>query len=267
MNYYHPLCAPGLDVSMEDSLEMHREEILKLLESFLSVTVMLYDIVEEPSRTDTSMTLHPKPRYESLSYLKHLQIKMQRVKGIQWCLFRAIRKEDTLESLHKWYLSHHSFFDALVLTGNHWNPLKLDEVYLSWKSTTGVPLKKLGAVLIPHRFGEMERVRKRREAGVDFFVTQLQLYPTEEWKYFVNLLGNFLITLTTVPSSQKQLEFLATLGVQTHDYAGVEASLSVKMQQCWDMVHGIPFGIEILPESRKSRRTILHVFTSIHTAT
>ena len=102
---------------------------------------------------------------------------------------------------------------------------------------------------------------------MDFFVTQLQLYPTEDWESFVDLLGNALVTLTTVPSSQKQLEFLATLGVQTQDYGRVEASLSEKMQHCWDMVEGIPFGVEILPESRKNRRAILDAFTNTHTAT
>jgi hypothetical protein len=179
---------------------------------------------------------------------------------VQWCLFLAIRPDDTLDSLKMWYGAHQHLFDALVLTGNHWNPLKVEHVYPELPR-----IKKLGAVLIPHRPGERGRVlRRKNEVGVDFFVTQLQLYWTLQWEEFVELLGATLITLTTVPFSQRQLDFLEKLGVQTREYTLVENPLPEKMRHCLDLVHHVPFGLEILPESRKNRLALLETFLELH---
>lgn len=262
--YYHPICPPLLHHSYDDTLQHHAQEIERLVGSFDEVTVLLYDIVEEPSREQQEKELQekqtnvlvPKPRYDTVRYLQSLR-KVLLNKNVTWCLFRAIRPDDTLLSLQEWYHATHHLFDALVLTGNHWNPLKMEHVYPELPRT-----KKLGAVLIPHRPGERARVlRRRNELGVDFFVTQLQLYWTREWQEFVEMLGTDLVTLTTVPSSKKQLEFLDTLGVQTRGYYEyVDNTLHEKMCHCLDLVRTVPFGLEILPETKKSRVALLDKF-------
>ena len=266
--YYHPICPPFLHHSYDESLETHTEEIRRLVDTFDEVTVLLYDIVEEPSREQkekkqqdqaaTISVLTPKPRYDTVQYLSSLRFHIGLDKNVTWCLFRAIRPDDTLHSIKAWYEEHHHLFDALVLTGNHWNPLKMEHVYPALPRTT----KKLGAVLIPHRPGEKDRVLHRKNnIGVDFFVTQLQLYRTVEWQEFVEMLGTNLVTLTTVPSSHRQLDFLETLGVQTRGYYHqVDKSLTEKMRHCLDLVRTAPFGLEILPESKKSRVALLDTF-------
>jgi hypothetical protein len=103
-------------------------------------------------------------------------------------------------------------------------------------------------------------LHRRNELGVDFFVTQLQLYWTPQWQEFVELLGATLVTLTTVPSSQRQLDFLEKLGVQTREYTLVENPIPEKMRHCLDLVRHVPFGMEILPESKKSRVALLDKF-------
>jgi len=268
--YYHPICPPFLHHSYDESLETHTEEIRRLVDSFDEVTVLLYDIVEEPSReqpfrekeqqhqTTTISVLTPKPRYDTVQYLSSLRFHIGLDKNVKWCLFRAIRPDDTLFSLQEWYHATHHLFDALVLTGNHWNPLKMEHVYPALPRST----KKLGAVLIPHRPEERARVLQRKNnIGVDFFVTQLQLYWTREWQEFVEMLGSDLVTLTTVPSSKRQLDFLETLGVQTRGYDHhVDNTLTEKMRHCLELVRTVPFGLEMLPESKKSRVALLDTF-------
>lgn len=255
--YHHPLSPPLISASYQEVVNMHHREINALVQKFALVVVLLYDIVDEPSRTDSTTTLTPRPRHDSVDYLRHLRHALSSVQ-VKWCLFHAIRPDDTLDTLSAWYSEHHVLFDSLVITGNHWNLLKVERVYPVLRALR-LPRQELGAVLIPHRAHEMERCVRRKECGVDFFVTQLQLYPTPEWREFVRILGPSMITLTTAPTTQKQLDFLETLGVQTQGYRGIEDPLEEKVRRVLEFVSGQPFGFEILPESKTLRTRVLEM--------
>jgi hypothetical protein len=152
-------------------------------------------------------------------------------------------------------------FDSLVLVGNHWNPLKVDVIYPYLRHS--IPLqeqKQLGAVLIPHRLGEKERCQMRRDQGVDFFISQLQLYPTSEWQDFNREF--YLITLTTIPSSVKQLTFLKGLGVLTEGYKDIHDSMSTKIARCISFVEDTLFGFEILTENPVARQQYVDAILS-----
>jgi hypothetical protein len=254
--YYHPLTPPLLG-EMSTTLVQHGEEIEQILQWTPSslVTVMIYDIVAEPSRTVHDEIITPREREDATTYCRQLQRVVGRGRGrARWCLFHAIRPEDTLVSLEMWYVQHYPVLDMLVLTGNHWNPLKIETV-VPHLLGLALPCRDMGAVLVPHRVGERERCLDRQQRGISFFVSQIQLYPTPEWRYFVEVLGPHMITLTTVPLSARQLEFLETLGVCVQEYKGLEKTLENKIQQCLEWFGNVPFGFDILVH--KNRRLFL----------
>jgi len=256
--YFHPLCPPFMTSSFDDTLDTHVREIEHFSNYFDVVTVMVYDIMEEPSRTDPSDIITPRPRHETTDYMRCLQrnvnIRLRLRLRLRWMLFHAIRREDTLETIHQWYVDTMDVFDSVVMVGNHWNPLKVDVIYpyLRAVQTQRPKPKQFGAVLIPHRLGEKERCQSRRCQGVDFFISQLQLYPTQEWQDFSREFS--LITLTTIPSSDRQLTFLKNLGVLTEGYKDIHETIPVKIARCMSFVKETLFGFEILSENPVTRQ-------------
>ena len=265
--YHHPLAPPLLEASYPDALRVHTREIREIHEvreiqglckasttDGGGVVVWIYDMIEEPSRKCAGDTLSPRPRHDALQYLVDLRDAVMKTKGVEvkWCLFHAIRPEDTLGSLETWYARHYPLFDALVMIGNHWNPLKVDTVIPHFLSLA-LPHPLFGSVVIPHRPGETQRCLDRQRRGVRFFVSQLQLYPTPEWRYFVHLLGHRMITLTTVPMSERQLHFLETLGVRTDAYQGLHDTLENNVARCLQWLEGVSYAFEILGEKHRSQ--------------
>jgi len=264
--YFHPLCPPLLSSSFDDILHAHVKELESFSDQFDMVTVMVYDIIEEPLRTDPSEIITPRPRHEAMEYMRSLRRNVnERLKlRLRWMLFRAIRHYDTLETIHQWYVDNMDVFDSLVMVGNHWNPLKVDVIYPYLRRI--IPRqeqKQFGAVLIPHRIGEKERCRTRRDQGVNFFITQLQLYPTQEWRDFCREFS--LITLTTAPSSVKQLTFLKGLGVLTEAYKDINDSMPTKIARCMSFVEDTLFGFEILTENLIARQQYVDAILSYFT--
>ena len=251
--YFHPLLPPLLGQESE-TLRFHLEEIEYLLKKTEDVTVMVYDVIEEPSRTCPTQRLTPRTRQDACAYLQELQKGVGRYRA-SWCLFRAIRTDDTLASLETWYVQHYHDFDALVITGNHWNRSIKLETIVPHLLNLALSEKKMGAVLIPHRDGEKERCLARQQLGIPFFVTQLQLYPSQLWLDFTEWLGPAVVTLFTVPSSYKQLAFLETLGVCTARYENMEKPIQEKIDDCLGWLCE-PYGFDILAE--KNRLSYLH---------
>ena len=252
--YFHPLCPPLMTSSFDDTLHTHVREIEHFSNYFDTVTVMVYDIMEEPSRRDPSDIITPRPRHDATDYMRCLRRNVNMRLRLRWMLFRAIRREDTLETIRQWYADTMDVFDLLVMVGNHWNPLKVDVIYpyLRHLPISVQTQKQFGAVLIPHRVGEKERCQARQSQGVDFFISQLQLYPTQEWQDFNREF--FLITLTTIPSSVRQLTFLKNLGVLTEGYKDIHDAMPVKIARCMSFVKESLFGFEILSENPVTRQ-------------
>jgi hypothetical protein len=252
--YFHPLLPPLLGQEAE-TLRFHLEEIEYLLKKTPDVTVMVYDVIEEPSRTCPTERLTPRKRGDATAYLQQLQRGIGRHR-VSWCLFRAVRTHDTLASLEEWYVQHYQDFDALVITGNHWNSAVKIEIVVPHLLNLALFEKKMGAVLIPHRPCEKERCLARQQLGISFFVTQLQLYPSPLWLNFVDMLGPAMVTLFTVPTSYKQLAFLETLGVCTQKYnERMDKPIQEKMDDCLGWLRE-PYGFDILVE--KNRLSYLH---------
>jgi len=253
--YYHPLTPPFLG-DTSTTLDHHEKEIEQILQRTSSpLTVIIYDIVAEPSRIHPGAILTPRKREEATAYCRQLQQVVGRDR-VRWCLFHAIRPEDTLASLEMWYVQHYPLLDMLVLTGNHWNPLKIETV-VPHLLDLALPTREMGAVLLPHRAGERERCLDRLQRGISFFVSQIQLYPTPEWRYFKEVVP-LMITLTTVPVSARQLGFLATLGVGVQEYKDLlEETLENKIHQCLEWFENDPFAFDILVHSPPDRRRYL----------
>ncbi|WP_418276838.1 methylenetetrahydrofolate reductase [Isoptericola jiangsuensis] len=238
--------------------------------------VVLYDVHDEADRTDTERPFPYLPTLDPGDYHHRLTTGWD----VPVVVYRSVG-EHPPEALAAWFAAQDATRVRTVLVGasSAGSAVRTSLPEAQRLCREHAPGLELGAVAIPERHlgrsDEHERMRRKQQAGVSFFVTQV-VYDVGAAKSMVSDYhyacrdageGSAPVVFTlSVCGSARTLEFLQWLGVRVpawvrNDLAHTDDPLAVSLGHCLAVAedladyctrHGIDFGFNV--ESVSNRR-------------
>jgi hypothetical protein len=267
---------PPRATSTPDDVERIAARTRERLDGLDLDAVVLYDVHDEADRTDVERPFPYLPTLDPADYRHRLTDGWD----VPVVVYRSVGDHDPA-ALAAWFAAQDPARVRTVLVGasSSSTPVRTPLETAQRLCREHAPDLDLGAVAIPERHlargDEHTRMRRKQDAGVGFFVTQV-VYDVgaaksmvSDYHYACRDAGRRTVPVVftlSVCGSPRTLDFLTWLGVQVpawvrNDLHHTDDPLAVSLEHCLaiagDLVdfctrHGIEFGLNV--ESVSNRR-------------